>query len=141
MTPGLIVDALQGAPGVHSARYAGNHATADDNITKLLDALKTVPEQDRTARFHCTLVYLQLLHEPITVEATWEGRILMASDGTAGFGYDPIFFVPTHQCSAGQLSLDEKNRLSHRGKALALLAKELKLASRKARSAVLKARS
>jgi XTP/dITP diphosphohydrolase len=117
---GLEVDFLKGAPGIYSARYSGEGATDEKNLLKLLEALKDVPEEKRTARFQCVLVYMQ--HEndptPLICQGTWEGMILTEPQGENGFGYDPIFYVPTHKCSSAQLNAEEKNKLSHRGQAL-----------------------
>jgi len=117
---GIEVDALNGQPGIYSARYAGEDASDQQNLGKLLDALKDVPEAQRSARFQCLMVYLE--HEndptPIICQGTWEGRILAAPRGENGFGYDPVFYVPTDHCSAAELSADRKNALSHRGQAL-----------------------
>lgn len=125
---GLEVDALQGAPGIYSARYAGANASDADNITKLLAEMKGVPEEKRSARFQALLVFMQ--HDkdptPLICQGSWEGRILEQAVGDNGFGYDPVFYVPEHHCSSAQLSAEEKNRLSHRGKALALLLQALK---------------
>jgi XTP/dITP diphosphohydrolase len=117
---GLIVDALDGAPGVHSARYAGPGANDEQNLGKLLWALKDVAEVSRAARFHCVVVYLSRPADaiPLIFEGTWEGRILDEPVGDGGFGYDPVFYVPTHGCSAAQLTWETKNALSHRGRAL-----------------------
>jgi len=117
---GLEVDALHGAPGIYSARYAGPKASATENLEKLLAMLKDVPEEQRGARFHCVLVYLRhaLDPTPLICQGTWEGRILTAPRGASGFGYDPVFFVPTHACSAAELPAETKNALSHRGQAL-----------------------
>ena len=117
---GLEVDALHGAPGIYSARYAGAGASDADNLKKLLEALKDVPEQNRGARFQCALVYLRhaLDPTPLICQGTWEGRILPEPRGSSGFGYDPVFFVPTHSLSAAELSAPIKNSLSHRGQAL-----------------------
>ena len=117
---GLEVDALQGAPGIYSARYSGQGASDTDNLKKLLEQLKDVPEQNRGARFQCVLVYLRhaLDPTPLICQGTWEGRILLEAHGSSGFGYDPLFFVPTHSLSAAELSPDIKNSLSHRGQAL-----------------------
>jgi len=117
---GLEVDALHGAPGIYSARYAGPNASDTENLEKLLGMLKDVPEEKRGARFQCVLVYLRhaLDPTPLICQGTWEGRILTAPRGTSGFGYDPVFFVPTHACSAAELPADTKNALSHRGQAL-----------------------
>jgi XTP/dITP diphosphohydrolase len=117
---GLCVDALDGAPGIYSARYAGENASDADNNAKLLLALKNVSPEKRTARFHCALVFVSHADDkdPIICEETWEGSILMAPQGEHGFGYDPLFWVPSHHCSSAQLSIAEKNKLSHRAHAL-----------------------
>ncbi|MEM0953436.1 MAG: RdgB/HAM1 family non-canonical purine NTP pyrophosphatase [Pseudomonadota bacterium] len=124
---GLSVDALEGAPGVYSARYAGAEATAADNNRKLLAAMADVPPAQRGARFHCALVYLRDADDqhPIICEAQWEGSILTAPYGDGGFGYDPIFRSQLHGCSAAALDNAQKNRDSHRGKALTALLKAL----------------
>lgn len=117
---GLEVDALNGAPGIYSARYAGAGRSDADNNRKLLQELAGVPEEQRTARFQCVIVYLRQAEDPtpLICQGTWEGRILKAEAGDNGFGYDPLFFVPEKGCSSAQLDADTKNRLSHRGKAL-----------------------
>jgi XTP/dITP diphosphohydrolase len=117
---GLEVDALHGAPGIYSARYAGPNASDTENLEKLLGMLNDVPETQRSARFQCVLVYMRhaLDPTPLICQGTWEGRILTRARGTNGFGYDPVFFVPTHQCSAAELPAEVKNSLSHRGQAL-----------------------
>ncbi len=117
---GLVVDALNGAPGVISARYAGDGASDQANLDKVLWAMQDVPPEQRTARFICVMVYLKHAHDPIPViaQGIWEGRILRQPVGENGFGYDPIFWVDTHQCSSAQLAPDIKNSLSHRGQAL-----------------------
>ncbi len=124
---GLCVDALDGAPGLYSARYGGGHGDATRNIDKLLDALSDVPDAARTARFHCALVVLRHAEDPqpLVAEGNWEGRILHAPQGTAGFGYDPVFLDPVHGCSAAELDPGLKNRISHRGQALAVLQERL----------------
>lgn len=124
---GLEVDALDGAPGIYSARYAGAGASDARNLQKLLDALADVPEEARTARFHCAIAYLRRPDDPMPLlcQGTWEGRVLRAPRGTNGFGYDPVFFVPTHGCASAELDSDTKNRLSHRGQALRRLAAAL----------------
>lgn len=126
---GLEVDALNGAPGIYSARYAGIGASDETNLQQLLTALKGVPENKRGARFQCLMVYMRhpLDPTPIICQGTWEGKILLAPQGQNGFGYDPVFFVPEKQCSSAQLAAEEKNRLSHRGQALAQLVQQLKL--------------
>ena len=125
---GLEVDALNGAPGIYSARYAGAGASDQANLEKLLTDLHDIPETDRTARFQCVLVYMRHANDPtpLICQGTWEGRILTAPRGENGFGYDPVFFVPTHDCSSAELPADVKNSLSHRGQALRQLADALK---------------
>ena len=117
---GLVVDALDGAPGVISARYAGDGASDQDNLLKLLAQLEGVPEQQRSARFVCVLVFMEHAQDPwpVIAQGVWEGRILTQAIGANGFGYDPIFWVPGHQCSSAELPPDIKNALSHRGQAL-----------------------
>jgi len=124
---GLEVDALKGAPGIYSARYAGPDASDADNVAKLLADLQGIPEAERTARFQCLLVLLRHAEDPtpLICQGTWEGRILEAPRGENGFGYDPVFFVPTHDCSAAELPPEEKNRISHRGQALRCLVERL----------------
>ena len=117
---GLEVDALNGAPGVISARYAGEDATDTTNNAKLLAEVEGVEAEKRTGRFHCVLVYMRHADDPtpIICHGVWEGSMLTAPQGEQGFGYDPLFWVESHQCSSAQLPRDEKNKLSHRGKAL-----------------------
>ncbi|HCM06340.1 MAG TPA: non-canonical purine NTP pyrophosphatase [Oceanospirillales bacterium] len=117
---GLEVDALQGAPGIYSARYAGLDASDQDNYLKLLEALKDVPKEKRSARFQCVLVYMRHENDPTpqVFQGSWEGQILMEPSGAEGFGYDPVFFVPSENCSSAELSKDKKNALSHRGQAI-----------------------
>lgn len=117
---GLEVDALDGAPGIYSSRYAGPAARDADNNARLLAALKDVPEPGRTARFQCLMVYMRHAQDPtpLICQGTWEGRILEAPRGSGGFGYDPLFFVPGQGCSSAELPPELKNRLSHRGQAL-----------------------
>ncbi|KXI27021.1 non-canonical purine NTP pyrophosphatase [Paraglaciecola hydrolytica] len=124
---GLAVDALGGAPGVFSARYAGEDATDADNVQKLLEALNGVAPELRQARFLCVLVYMAHADDPtpIICQGEWQGSITTQTMGTNGFGYDPIFWVPEQNCSSAQLSPEQKNQLSHRGKALALMVKAL----------------
>lgn len=120
---GLAVDALGGAPGIYSARFAGVGASDSDNIAVLLDKLKDTPQNERSARFICVLVFMQHASDPtpIICQGEWEGSILTAPEGDGGFGYDPVFQVPERGCSAAQLSAADKQLLSHRGKALAQL--------------------
>ena len=117
---GLIVDALNGAPGVKSARYAGPGANDLDNLDKLLKALDGVPDAQRTARFICIMVFIEHADDPCPViaEGVWEGKILDHAVGNNGFGYDPVFWVPGKQCASAELPADVKNSLSHRGQAL-----------------------
>lgn len=122
---GIEVDALNGAPGIYSARYAGPGAHDADNLRKLLEALRDVPETERGARFVCLIVFLRHAADatPVIAQGSWEGRILHEPRGSGGFGYDPVFWVPTHGCSSAELPAEVKNGLSHRGQALrALLA-------------------
>lgn len=124
---GLEVDALGGAPGLYSARYAGPKASDSDNLKKLLAALAGLPEAKRTARFRCALAWLPAPEaEPQIFEAAWEGRILETPRGSNGFGYDPVFFVPEQGCASAELPPADKNRLSHRGQALAKFIAHLK---------------
>ena len=124
---GLEVDALHGAPGIYSARYAGVGASDAENLKKLLEQLKDVAPPNRTARFQCVLVYLRHAFDPtpLICQGTWEGSILPEPRGSSGFGYDPVFFVPTHARSAAELSSDAKNSLSHRSQALRQLLSKL----------------
>lgn len=125
---GLCVDALGGAPGLLSARYAGAHGNAAANIAKLLDALRQVPDAQRNAHFHCTIVLLRHANDPtpLIAEGRWHGHILDAPRGDRGFGYDPIFFDPAFGNSAAELDAATKNRVSHRGLALAKLRQMLR---------------
>ena len=125
---GLEVDFLKGAPGIYSARYSGEGASDEKNLLKLLDALKDVPEEKRTARFQCVLVYMRHAEDPtpIICQGAWEGIITTECHGDNGFGYDPIFYVPEYNCTSAQLKSEQKNKLSHRGIALAALVKKLK---------------
>lgn len=117
---GIEVDALNGAPGIYSARYAGVGASDQQNLSKLLSELKDVPQNLRSARFQCLMVYLRHATDPtpLICQGTWNGRILFTAQGVNGFGYDPVFYVPTHDCSSAQLPPEVKNTLSHRGQAL-----------------------
>ena len=117
---GIEVDALNGAPGIYSARYAGSNASDRANLEKLLAELDGLPEAKRSARFQCLMVFMEHANDPTPVicQGTWEGRILPAARGDNGFGYDPVFYVPSHDCSSAELPADVKNALSHRGQAL-----------------------
>lgn len=129
---GLEVDILNGAPGIHSARYAGNKVTktsSAENCKKLLSDLIATSEEERTARFQCVLVLLKHAHDPspLICQGTWEGRILLKASGGNGFGYDPLFYVHSHQCSAAELTPAVKNRISHRAQAAEKLIQRLSL--------------
>ncbi|MBV9576506.1 MAG: RdgB/HAM1 family non-canonical purine NTP pyrophosphatase [Gammaproteobacteria bacterium] len=120
---GLAVAALQGEPGIYSARYAGTRSNAQKNIEKLLTALNQVPDENRQAHFHCVLSFM--LHAkdptPLVCDGKWAGKITRAAQGTEGFGYDPVFYVPSQHKTAAELPLAIKNKISHRGIALQLL--------------------
>lgn len=126
---GLEVDALQGAPGIYSARFAGESADDSANNRKLLEALSDVPDGQRSARFHCVLALMMHPGDPMPLicSGSWEGWILREPAGNHGFGYDPLFFVPDQGCSSAQLPPALKNRLSHRARALAQLKLTLEL--------------
>lgn len=128
---GICVDALGGAPGLYSARYSGVHGDNAANNAKLLDVLRQVPDEQRSAHFHCTLVLLRNPDDPapLIAEGLWRGRILHAPRGDKGFGYDPVFFDPAHG-PAGELDDALKNRISHRGLALARLRELLNIERR-----------
>ena len=117
---GIEVDALNGAPGIYSARFAGEGASDQTNLEKLLADLKGVPEAQRSARFQCLMVFMRHASDPtpLICQGTWEGRILLTARGDNGFGYDPVFYVPTHHCSSAELPAEVKNTLIHRGQAL-----------------------
>lgn len=121
---GLEIDALGGAPGVYSARFAGVGASDADNNAKVLKELAGVAEEQRQARFRCVMVYVQSADDPapLVAEGVWEGRILQELRGGNGFGYDPLFFVESQGCSSAELPPELKNQLSHRGQALRQLA-------------------
>jgi XTP/dITP diphosphohydrolase len=124
---GLEVDALGGAPGVYSARYAGPHADDAANNAKLIAALRGVPAPRRTARYRCVLVFIAAERDahPLIAEGIWEGSIAFEPRGSAGFGYDPYFLLPDRGVCAAELPPAEKNRLSHRGLALEELRRQL----------------
>ncbi|KAB7763384.1 MULTISPECIES: RdgB/HAM1 family non-canonical purine NTP pyrophosphatase [Xanthomonas] len=124
---GICVDALHGAPGLYSARYAGEHGNAQANIDKLLDALRDVPDAQRGAHFYCVLVLLRHAEDPqpLLVEGRWRGRIAHARAGTGGHGYDPVFLDPDHGQTAAEMPLALKNRISHRALALQQLKQRL----------------
>jgi XTP/dITP diphosphohydrolase len=126
---GLCVDVLGGAPGLYSARYAGEHGNAQGNIDKLLDALTDVPDAQRTAHFYAVIVLLRHADDPqpLIAEGVWHGRVLHERRGEGGFGYDPVFLDPEQGLSAAELDPGLKNRISHRGRALAELRRRLDL--------------
>jgi non-canonical purine NTP pyrophosphatase, rdgB/HAM1 family len=125
---GLAVNVLGGAPGIYSARYAGEDASDQQNLEKLLVALKDVPDDQRQAQFHCVLVYMRHAEDPtpLVCHGTWPGRITREAAGNGGFGYDPIFFVPDAGKTAAELSREEKIAVSHRGQALKQLLEALR---------------
>ena len=120
---GIEVDALDGKPGVFSSRYAGPNASDKDNLNKLIKNIKRLDPKDCHARFICSMVFLENMNEkdPIVVEGVWEGYVVVNPCGKNGFGYDPIFYIPSLGCTSAELSDDKKNELSHRGQALRLL--------------------
>ena len=124
---GIEVDALAGAPGIYSARYAGDNASDADNNTKLLQALQSTPAAGKTARYQCLIVYLRHANDPtpIICQGTWEGLITDNAKGDGGFGYDPLFWLNEYQCTAAELPAAEKNRISHRAQAMQLLLQQL----------------
>lgn len=117
---GIEVPALKGAPGIYSARYAGVGASDEENLNKLINNIQDLPEEDRVAQFVCVMVYMRHANDPIPVisQGIWKGTLLTEAKGKNGFGYDPIFLVPTHNCTSAELSPEVKNQLSHRGQAL-----------------------
>ncbi len=117
---GLVVAALNGDPGIYSARYAGQNVSFHQNIIKLLENMKEVPDTERQAFFYCCLVYLRSTNDPcpIICEGIWHGKILKEPRGIHGFGYDPIFLDEERSCSAAELSPEVKNEISHRGQAM-----------------------
>lgn len=126
---GLEVDALNGQPGIHSARFAGEPKSDARNNARLLEALADCPEGQRTGRYWCVLVYLRHAFDPVPVivQRAWEGDVLAHPRGEGGFGYDPLFWLPGPAMSVAELPAEEKNRLSHRGRALDALVEELKV--------------
>ncbi len=120
---GIEVDYLNGAPGIHSSRFAGPGAGDEANLCQLLEAMDGVADEQRLARFHCVMVYMRHAHDPtpLICDGVWEGRLLHAPRGGNGFGYDPIFLVPEHGCASAELDPEVKNRISHRAQALRLL--------------------
>ena len=124
---GLVVDGLNGAPGVISARYAGSDASDRDNLDKLLAEIQAVPTDQRSARFVCVIVWLRHAQDPLPIiaQGVWEGQITDQIEGENGFGYDPVFWLPQFKCTSAQLSPEQKNTISHRGLALKNLLSQL----------------
>jgi XTP/dITP diphosphohydrolase len=124
----LEVDALDGAPGIYSARYVGEGASDEANLRKLLATLQEIPAAQRTARYQCALVFMRSARDPspLICQASWEGRIIDTPRGSGGFGYDPIFELTDRAVTVAELPSPEKNRLSHRGKALRGLVAQLR---------------
>jgi XTP/dITP diphosphohydrolase len=125
---GIVVDALNGAPGIYSARYAGEGASDEENLQKLLVDLKRQNTGSRQARFWCALAFVQHGEDPtpVIIQKGWEGEIADEASGQGGFGYDPIFYLPSHGCTSAELSSEEKNKISHRGQALQTFLEQLK---------------
>ncbi|MBT7295185.1 MAG: RdgB/HAM1 family non-canonical purine NTP pyrophosphatase [Candidatus Thioglobus sp.] len=125
---GIVVDALNGAPGIYSARFTGEHGDDEANTQKVLRDMSQIPDGQRSARFWCAIVFVEHANDPtpIIIQRGWEGEILREKAGKNGFGYDPIFYVPTHSKASAELSPEIKNTISHRGKALQALLAELK---------------
>lgn len=126
---GIAIDALQGQPGIYSARFAGEGASDQDNIDLVLKKLGGVPEAERTAQFHCVLVYMSHAEDPtpLICHGRWPGRITETQSGSEGFGYDPVFWVSDQQCTAAELTKEEKNKISHRGQATQALLDKIEL--------------
>ena len=124
---GIVVDALNGEPGVYSARFAGNNASDDANNALLVEKLRSIPEAKRSARYQAVIVYMRNAADPspIICEGSWVGRIVLEAKGSGGFGYDPYFYLSAYGCTSDELSADEKDRISHRGQALRLLLERL----------------
>ncbi len=124
---GIVIDALNGEPGVHSARFSGSDASDESNNILLVEKLRSVPEALRSARYQAVIVYMRNAADPspIICEGSWEGIMVLEAKGSGGFGYDPYFYLPDYGCTSAELSADEKNRISHRGQALRLLLEKL----------------
>ena len=124
---GIVIDALNGEPGVHSARFSGSDASDESNNILLVEKLRSVPEAQRSARYQAVIVYMRNAADPspIICEGSWEGIIVLEAKGSGGFGYDPYFYLPDYGRTSAELSADEKNRISHRGQALRLLLEKL----------------
>lgn len=126
---GIEVMALGGRPGIYSARYAGEGASDRENLEKLIEDVKNLPEERRAARFVCVMVFIRHAGDPVPLvaEGIWNGIAVTEPKGSNGFGYDPMFYVPTHDCTSAELPPDVKNQISHRGQALRKLIEQLKL--------------
>ena len=126
---GLVVDAIDGRPGVHSSRYSDPDANDEKNIAKLLEELKNTEYEQRTCRFRCVMVYLRQSHDasPVIAEGTLHGHVHDRAQGEHGFGYDPVVWLPDMNCTLAELDVTAKNKISHRGKALRQLVKKLDL--------------
>jgi len=124
---GIEIPALNGKPGIYSARYAGVGASDEDNLYKLIDEIRKMPEEKRQARFVCLMVFLRYADDPVPLiaEGIWNGIAVTEPKGKNGFGYDPMFYVPTHQCMSAELPPEVKNSISHRGQALQKLIAQL----------------
>ena len=124
---GIAVDVLRGRPGIYSARFAGIGASDEENLEKLIRMITPFPDEERTARFICSMVYIRHEedHVPVIAEGVWEGQLLIDPKGQNGFGYDPIFYVSSQQCTSAELPPEIKNKLSHRGQALRKLLEQL----------------
>lgn len=125
---GIEVDALNGAPGIYSARFAGSGANDADNNALLIEKLRDIPEAQRSCRYQCLIVFMRHADDPVPIicQGSWEGRITLEPRGNQGFGYDPHFLLADRDITAAELSSEEKHQLSHRGRALALLAQALR---------------
>ena len=124
---GIEIPALNGQPGIYSARYAGIGASDEENLYKLIDEIRKLPEEKRQARFVCLMVFLRYANDPVPViaEGIWDGIAVTEPKGKNGFGYDPMFYVPTQQCMSAELPPEVKNSISHRGQALRKLIAQL----------------
>jgi len=124
---GIQVDVLGGAPGIYSARYAGLNASDEENLNLMLENVRATGARQAAARFQCVMAYVGHAGDamPLIAQGTWHGSIVMEPRGENGFGYDPVFFVPTHQCTSAELPFEEKNRISHRGLAMQKLLHKL----------------
>lgn len=124
---GIEIPALNGQPGIYSARYAGIGASDEENLYKLIDEIRKLPEEKRQARFVCLMVFLRYANDPVPVivEGIWDGFAVTEPKGKNGFGYDPMFYVPTQQCMSAELPPEVKNSISHRGQALRKLIAQL----------------